>query len=137
MRAVDTNVLLRLVTRDGEGQFAAATEFVARGTWASHVVLAEVTWVLRSVYRKEHSEIADVVDVLLNHADVTLQDPDVVAAALDQYRRKPALGFSDCLILEIARKAGHLPLGTFDRDLGKLPGAQQLLWGGDAKPAAS
>ena len=29
----------------------------------------------------------------------------------------------DCLLLEIARKAGHLPLGTFDRDLGKLNGA--------------
>jgi hypothetical protein len=33
---------------------------------------------------------------------------------------RPALGFSDCLILEIARKAGHLPLGTFDRDRSKL-----------------
>jgi acetyl-CoA carboxylase biotin carboxylase subunit len=29
-------------------------------------------------------------------------------------------------ILEIARKAGHLPLGTFDRTLGKLDGAQKL-----------
>ncbi|HEY6138851.1 MAG TPA: type II toxin-antitoxin system VapC family toxin [Thermoanaerobaculia bacterium] len=126
MRAVDTNVLLRLVMRDGEGQFAAAAEFVARGAWASHIVLAEVMWVLRSVYGKEHGEVADAVDILLNHADVTLQEPDVVAAALDQYRRKPSLGFSDCLILEIARKAGHLPLGTFDRYLGKLPGAHRL-----------
>jgi hypothetical protein len=37
-----------------------------------------------------------------------------------------ALGFSDCLILEIARRAGHLPLGTFDRDLGKLEGGKKL-----------
>jgi predicted nucleic acid-binding protein len=36
------------------------------------------------------------------------------------------LGFSDCLILEVARAAGHLPMGTFDRDLGKLSGAQRL-----------
>ena len=36
------------------------------------------------------------------------------------------LGFSDCLVLEAARKAGHLPLGTFDRELGKLEGAQKL-----------
>jgi len=126
MRAVDTNVLLRLLMRDGEREFAAATEFVARGAWVSHVVLAEVTWVLRSIYGKEHDEIADAIDLLLNHADVTLQDPEVITAALDQYRRKPSLGFSDCLILENARKAGHLPLGTFDRDLAKLPGAQRL-----------
>jgi predicted nucleic acid-binding protein len=49
-----------------------------------------------------------------------------VAAALEQYRNRPALGFSDCLILETARKAGHLPLGTFDRNLSKLDGAEGL-----------
>jgi hypothetical protein len=30
------------------------------------------------------------------------------------------------LILAVARKAGHLPLGTFDRDLGKIEGTQRL-----------
>jgi predicted nucleic acid-binding protein len=39
-------------------------------------------------------------------------------------RDGPAL--SDCLVLEIARKAGHLPLGTFDKALGKLEGAQAV-----------
>jgi hypothetical protein len=29
-------------------------------------------------------------------------------------------------VLEVARKAGHLPLGTFDRALGKLKGAERL-----------
>jgi hypothetical protein len=29
-------------------------------------------------------------------------------------------------MLELARKAGHLPLGTFDRDLGKLEGTLKL-----------
>ncbi len=126
MRAVDTNILVRLVMRDGEQEFPAAEAFVARGAWASHVVLAEVSWVLRAIYRLEHSEIAVAIDMLLKHEDLTLQDADVVAAALDAYRRRPALGFSDCLILEIARKAGHLPLGTFDRALSKLNGAERL-----------
>jgi predicted nucleic acid-binding protein len=49
-----------------------------------------------------------------------------VAAALEHYQQRPALGFSDCLILEVARKVGHRPLATFDRDLGKLAGAQRL-----------
>lgn len=30
------------------------------------------------------------------------------------------------LMVEVARKAGHAPLGTFDRDLGKIDGAQRL-----------
>lgn len=126
MRAVDTNVLVRLVTRDDPRQVAAAEAFVARGAWVPHVVLVEAIWVLASVYELEAPALATAVDMLLNHRDLTVQDADVVAAALQQYRRKPAVSFSDCLVLEVARKAGHLPLGTFDRDLAKLDGAQRL-----------
>jgi predicted nucleic acid-binding protein len=43
-----------------------------------------------------------------------------------QYRRRPAVGFSDCLMLEVTRKAGHGPLGTFDRHLGRIDGARRL-----------
>lgn len=50
MRAVDTNVLVRLVVRDDDEQAAAAEEFVAAGAWVSHLVLAETLWVLTSVY---------------------------------------------------------------------------------------
>ena len=126
MRAVDTNVLVRLVTRDDAKQVAAAESFVAAGAWISHVVLVETMWVLESVYELDADRQATAIDMLLNHANITLQDPDVVTAALARFRRKPSLGFSDCLVLEIARKAGHLPLGTFDRDLGKLDGTQRL-----------
>jgi predicted nucleic-acid-binding protein len=41
MRAVDTNVLVRLVTRDDTDQAAAAEAFVANGAWVPHLVLAE------------------------------------------------------------------------------------------------
>ena len=126
MRAVDTNVLVRLVTRDDTRQVAAAERFVERGAWVSHLVLAEATWVLTSVYERGPGDIATAVDMLLNHQHLTLQDPDAVAAAVEQFRKRPALGFSDCLVLEAARKAGHLPLGTFDRNLAKLDGAERV-----------
>ncbi len=126
MRAVDTNVLVRLVTRDDRKQVAAAESFISKGAWVSTLVLIEATWVLAAVYELTHPEISTAVDMLLHHRDLTIQDSDTVAAALDNYRRRPALGFSDCLILEAARKAGHVPLGTFDRDLGKLDGAERL-----------
>ena len=126
MRAVDTNVLVRLVTRDDARQVTAAETFVAKGAWVSHVVLAEATWVLSAVYDLDAREIATAVEMLLGHKDLILQESDVVAAALRHFRRRPALGFSDCLVLEAARKAGNLPLGTFDRELGKLDGAQRL-----------
>jgi predicted nucleic-acid-binding protein len=126
MRAVDTNVLVRLVARDDRKQVAAAESFISKGAWVSTLVLVEAMWVLTAVYELAHPEVATAIDMLLHHRDLTVQDSDAVAAALEHYRRRPALGFSDCLILEGARKAGHLPLGTFDRDLGQLDGAERL-----------
>jgi predicted nucleic-acid-binding protein len=126
MRAVDTNLLVRLAARDDARQVAAAEAFVAKGAWVSHLVLAEATWVLASVYERSPTDIATAVDMFLNHRDLTVQDSDVVSVALADFRKRPALGFSDCLVLEIARKAGHLPLGTFDANLSKLHGAERL-----------
>ena len=126
MRAVDTNVLVRLIARDDPEQVAAAEAFVERGAWVPHLVLAEAVWVLSTVYDRGATEIAAVIDRLLEHRQLTIQDADVVTAAIAQFRNRPALGFSDCLVLAIARKAGHLPLGTFDRGLGKLDDVERL-----------
>jgi predicted nucleic-acid-binding protein len=126
MRAVDTNVLVRLITRDDVEQVAAAESFVAAGAWIGHVVLAETTWVLNAVYNLGPAAIATAVEMLLNHQQLAIADADIVASALDQYRQSPRVSFSDCLVLETARKAGHLPVGTFDRQFAKLDGASTL-----------
>ena len=126
MLAVDTNVLVRLLVRDDPAQAAVADQFIAKGAWVSHLVLAETIWVLQAVYARTDAQLALALDLLLAHQSLVMQDADTVAAALAHYRNKPALGFSDCLVLEIARKAGHSPLGTFDKALAKLPGAQKL-----------
>ncbi len=83
-----------------------------------HPALAEATWVLTSVYDRGPADIATAIEMVLNHQHLTLQDPEIVVAAVERFRKPAAPGFSDCLMLEIARKAGHLPLGTFDRTLG-------------------
>lgn len=126
MHAIDTNVLVRLLVRNDPHQLEIAEKFTARGAWVSQLVLVETLWVLDAVYERSAEQIGAAVERLLVHADLTLQDSDVVAAALEQFRAKPAPGFSDCLVLELARQAGHLPLGTFDRQLGKLAGAHRL-----------
>jgi len=126
VRAVDTNVLVRLITRDDPRQLAEANSFVERGAWVSILALAEAIWVLDTVYQLTAAELALAIDMLLDHQNLTIQDPEAVAAALDLFRRRPSLGFSDCLMLELAHKAGHLPLATFDRALGKVEGAQKL-----------
>lgn len=126
MRAVDTNVLVRLLIRDDPAQVAAAEAFVEPGAWVSHLVLIEAAWVLDSVYGIEPMAMARALEMLLDQETLAIEDADVVKKALDRYRKRPSLGFSDCLILEVAHRAGHLPLGTFDRELGKQDGAQKL-----------
>ena len=120
MRAVDTNLLVRLLVRDDATQVTAAEAFVENGAWVSHLVLVETLWVLDAVYARSAAQIAKAIELLLNHNSLTLQDADVVASALESYKARPSHGFSDCMVLEIARKVGHLPLGTFDKGLAKL-----------------
>ena len=126
MRAVDTNLLVRLLTRDDEKQSASADEFIKGGAWVSHLVLLEAGWVLSSVYDLTPSQLTKAIAMLLQHESLIIQDADVVTLALESFKKHPSLGFSDCLVLEVARKAGHLPLGTFNKRLGKLDGGQRL-----------
>jgi predicted nucleic-acid-binding protein len=126
MRAVDTNLLVRLVVRDDVKQARRADAFVAPGAWVAQLVLAETVWVLDSVYGLGRSDQALAVDMLLSHDRLTIQDAEGVEAALELFRSGKGVGFSDCLVLASAQRAGHLPLGTFDRRLSRLPGTEQL-----------
>ena len=126
MRAIDTNVLVRLIVRDDSRQVASAENFVRNGAWVSVLALVEATWVLATVYELAPKELASAVEMLLDHKELVVQDSDVVHAALELFRTRPSLGFSDCLMLQLAQKAGHVPLGTFDRNLAKVEGVQKL-----------
>ena len=126
MRAVDTKVLVRLLARDDRAQLAAAEAFVEPGAWVSLLVLMEAVWVLDAVYGVKPPQIAAGLEMLLDHERIVVQDADVVRDAVLEFHKHPKVGFSDCLILQVARRAGHLPLGTFDRGLGKLAGAHRL-----------
>lgn len=108
------------------GQARAADAFVAPGAWVSHVVLVETVWVLSAVYGLTPARCATAIERLLDHRDLTVQEADVVRRSLERFRARPVLGFSDCLVAEIATKAGHVPVGTFDRKLGGSPGTRLL-----------
>lgn len=126
MRAVDTNVIVRLIVRDDAKQTASAESFVRVGAWISHITLIETVWVLEYFYEKKRVEIVKVVEGLLDHKTLVVQDAEVVASALETFRHGKGVEFADCLILEVARKAGHTPLGTFDAKLAKIEGSELI-----------
>jgi predicted nucleic-acid-binding protein len=83
MIAVDTNVLVRLLTGDDRKQEAAARTLFARGPiWIAKTVLLETGWVLRSLYGFEESAIRDAFTKLLGLENVQVEDESSVAAAL-------------------------------------------------------
>ena len=126
MNAADTNVVVRLLVDDDTAQVAAADRFVRGGVWISTLVLAEVVWVLGGNYGLSVHQQADAIERLIEHPRSTQESPEIATAALKLFRARPSLRFTDCLILASARKAGHLPLGTFDRKLASLEGAQRI-----------
>ena len=81
---------------------------------------------LTSVYDRSSKDLAPAIARLLDHEHLVIQDPDVDKEADARFRKRPSLAFSDCLIVEIARKAGHMALGTFDRDLARIEGAERI-----------
>jgi predicted nucleic-acid-binding protein len=81
VRAIDTNVLVRLITRDDAAQVAAAEAFVESGAWVSHLALAEAMWVLTAVYELDAPAIATAIEMLLNHATLALEEPEVVSSS--------------------------------------------------------
>jgi predicted nucleic-acid-binding protein len=83
MIAVDTNVLVRLLTADDRGQAAAARNlFNAEQLWIAKTVLLETGWVLRSVYGFDEPAIQQAFIKLLGLNNVEVEDEPAVAAAL-------------------------------------------------------
>ena len=83
MIAVDTNVLVRLLTGDDRKQAAVARSLFAAGPiWIAKTVLLETGWVLRSLYGFEDGAIAEAFAKLLGLKNVQTEDELSVAAAL-------------------------------------------------------
>lgn len=127
MAAADSNVILRLLVRDDDVQNRAARGFLASSghIFIAHVVLVEVVWALTSTYGFPKPRVIAAIERLLELEGISIQDAPLVQRALTNYRAGNA-DFSDCLILEIARRENELPLGTFDARLARLEGARKL-----------
>src|SRR5580658_11155729 len=112
MTAVDTNVLVRLLTGDDVGQAAAAKSLFATGhIWIAKTVLLETWWVLRSYYGLDQSAIRDAFVKLLGLNNVQSEDDASVATAL-QFTTQ-GIEFADALHLS-SRPRGAA-FASFDR----------------------
>ena len=112
MIAVDTNVLVRLLTGDDPEQAKAARSLFAAGSiWIAKTVLLETGWVLRSLYGFDESAIRDALTRLLGLNNVQSEDESSVATALALTAR--GIEFADAMHLS-SRPPGAVFV-SFDR----------------------
>jgi predicted nucleic-acid-binding protein len=98
MTAVDTNVLVRLLTGDEPKQADAARALFAAGPiWIAKTVLLETNWVLHSLYGFDEDAIREAFTKLLGLKNVHTEDEPSVAAALALTAR--GIEFADALHL--------------------------------------
>lgn len=113
MIAVDTNVVVRVLTNDDPAQAVAAAALLDRDTiFLSLSVVLETEWVLRSVYELDHISVAQSLRLFLGLPSVTAEADGRVGQALSWYEE--GLDFADALHLASASEAGAERLATFD-----------------------
>jgi predicted nucleic-acid-binding protein len=114
MIALDTNVLVRVLTRDDPAQVKKALDKV-RGheIWLAKTVLLETEWVLRYSYGLSRNAIFGALERLLGYGLAVFEDRETVILALAGYHA--GLDFADALHLASASEMDRFL--TFDRDL--------------------
>ena len=122
MIALDTNLLVRYLTRDDADQAALVDDLLARciedGTPCAVTVVAlcELGWVLKRAYAVPRGEIAAALQGLLSEELFQIEGREAVQRALDQFERGKG-DFSDYLLGETGRALGAETTFTFDRRL--------------------
>lgn len=130
--AIDTNVLVRLLVRDDEAQYAAAQRLVGQAAAADEPVLIvlaallETEWVLRSRYRLDKASIAATFARLLETDGVVFEHEPTAEEALYIWNQHPSADFADCLHNARAAQLGRTRFVTFDAGAAKLPRGELL-----------
>ena len=127
---LDANMLLRLLTNEPKplAERAAALLTAAEEQHIALVVvpliLAEVVYVLQSVYKWPRADIAQGLLELLSASVLVVPEQEVVTQTLLWYQEYPRLDFADAYIAALAAQRGHGVVFSFDHDLRRLPGVR-------------
>ena len=117
MIALDTNVVVRVITRDDPEQARRAAALMKdHDLWLSKTVVLETEWVLRYTYGFAAAAVNRALSTLAGLQNLTLEDASSVAAALAWHER--GMDFSDALHMAGSVQAASV-FATFDRRLAR------------------
>ena len=119
MIALDTNLLVRLLTHDAPRQAAKVEAWLRENAtpqspaYVDHIVLCELGWVLERSYAYAREAVHAALAALLEHDQLKVESAALVRRALLLYDAGPA-DFSDYLLAVRAQAAGYAPVLTLD-----------------------
>ncbi len=112
MIGVDTNIIIRLLTKDNEHQFLKAKEiFTAEQIFIADTVILETEWVLRFAYKFKPEDILQALTKLLGLPNIHVNNPENLHRVLQLY--KTGLDFADAMHLVASQS--HETFLTFDK----------------------
>ncbi len=111
MRAVDTNILARLILQDDERQTAVAADILGEPVWVALSVWTELGWLLFKRLKLQRETVADALSTLLTVETVRVADPIGLSWAIDRFRA--GADWADMVHLIAARGAADV-FATFD-----------------------
>ena len=121
---LDTNILIRSITRDSSEQSRRILALMRRAEQGqvalrlATVVVAEVVWVLGSVYGFGRSEIAEALRALILADGVDAEDREIVADAL-RFMQDQNIAYVDAYLAALARDR-HEMIASFDTGFRRL-----------------
>jgi len=114
MIAVDTNVLVRLLTEDDPDQAKRAAKlFGENEIFIPKTVMLETEWVLRHAYGIDKKCILGAFQRLMGLSNVKIEDHQTISVAVSWYNKE--FDFADALHLASSRDAEEF--ATFDKSL--------------------
>ena len=135
MKFLDTNVILRYLTRDDEKKAEACYRLfqaAKRGEETlvtCEAVVAEVVHVLsstRSPYRLSHAEVRDRLVPILSLRGLRISQKRLYLRALDLFAASPFLDFEDALSVAHMRQMNIPEIVSYDRDFDRVPAVQRI-----------
>jgi predicted nucleic-acid-binding protein len=129
--ALDTNLLVRLLTNDDPRQSAKVEAWLQGNAtpkspaYVDHIVLCELAWVLERSYAYSRSQVHTALAALLEQDHLRVESPGLVRQSLLKFANGPA-DFSDYLLAVRAHAAGYWPVLTFDTRAAKTDTHQLL-----------
>jgi predicted nucleic-acid-binding protein len=126
---IDTNVLVRHLTGDPPAMARRATRFLAAAApgelLLADLVLAEVVYVLESVYDLDRPAVAAAARAVVTFPAIAVDDSQLLLRAVEVYEND-RLDFAEAYLVASAERSGVRTVASFDKTVRRVASVELI-----------